>query len=82
MISEIGETIKVMAIFDKDIRPVKFKWHGRTYRVSEVTHSWQSRTGQSTFTHFSVTSAESSGTLYELSYNSSTMRWRLERIDG
>lgn len=75
MATEIRESIKVMAIFDSEVRPVKFKWKGRVYLVKEVTYKWASREGSASIQHFSVTDGAS---LYELAYNQSTMKWSLE----
>ncbi len=79
MITEIGESVRVMAVFESGIRPVKFRWRENVYRVSEVTYSWQSTRGSERIIHFSVTDGTA---LFELSYNRSTMEWRLERLEG
>jgi hypothetical protein len=79
MPTEIKEAIKVMAIFDKGIMPVKFRWKGRVYPVKEVTYTWKSMEGDASIVHFSVTDGV---TLYELSYNQSTMKWTIEEAGG
>ena len=83
MTTEIGEPIKVMAVFDGvgqgGVRPVKFRWRGRVYPVCEVTYTWRTREGSAAVIHFSVTDG---ATLYELAYNLSTMGWSLEQVDA
>lgn len=83
MATEIGEPIKVMAVFDEGgqggVRPVKFRWRGRVYPVCEVTYTWRTREGSAAVIHFSVTDG---ATLYELAYNLSTMGWSLEQVDA
>ncbi len=79
MPTEIKEAIKVMAVFDKEMVPVKFRWKGRVYPVKEVTYTWKSREGDASIVHFSVTDG---ATLYELSYNQSTMKWTIEEAGG
>ncbi len=87
MATEIGERIKVMAVFDGGgqgdgqggVRPIKFRWRGRVYPVSEVTYTWRTREGNAAVIHFSVTDG---ATLYELAYNLSTMGWSLEQVDA
>jgi len=74
---DIGETVKVMAIFDGGVRPVKFKWKGRVYPVKEITHSWRSRDGARAFVHFSVSDG---GSLYELVYDTVALNWTLEAL--
>jgi hypothetical protein len=95
MITIVDEEIKVMAIFgssqtktnaktrpkptDATIRPVKFRWRGVLYPVIRVTYRWQTQQGSSTVLHFSVSN---NGGLYELTYNKSSLQWRLSQIDG
>lgn len=76
MATEINEQIKVLAVFDKMIKPVKFKWKGRVYPVKEVTYTWTTREGSAPVVHFSVSDGDS---LFELSYNQSTMKWSIEK---
>ncbi len=78
MAEEIREPVKVMAIFDKGVRPVKFKWRGRVYPVKDVTHSWSSRDGKARLMHFAVTDGNA---LYELSYDPSSSLWLLEGVE-
>jgi hypothetical protein len=79
MATEIGEPVKVMAVFDRStMRPVKFRWRDRVYRV-RVTHAWRSRDGASSIMHFSVTDGAA---LYELAYHGESMRWTVERVDA
>lgn len=87
MATEIGEAIKVMAVFDKggrggqggrEVRPVKFRWNDRVYPVKEITYTWTTREGSASVLHFAVTDG---ATLFELSYNLSTMRWALEQVE-
>jgi hypothetical protein len=79
MATEIREPVEVAAVFDKGIRPVKFRWNDRVYPVKEITYTWKTRTGSATIVHFSVTDGS---TLFELSYNQSTMKWALEQVEA
>lgn len=79
MSMEIREPIKVMAVFDCDIRPVKFKWHGRVYPIKEITHTWSSRDGSVRSIHFAVSDG---ATLFDIAYDTVSMRWTLEGVDG
>lgn len=78
MTTDIKETVTVVAVFDKGMRPAKFKWNGRVYSVKEVTYEWKSTRGRAQVHHFSVTDGAS---LYELSYNPSTFVWTLEGVE-
>ncbi len=75
----IKEAVKVIAVFDGDVTPVKFKWKGRVYPVKEITYTWKSKDGDASIVHFAVSDG---GTLYELTYNQSTMKWSLEEAGG
>jgi hypothetical protein len=75
MAESIREEIKVVAVFDRGLKPVKFRWRGRLYVITEVTHTWSSRHGASTILHYAATDG---ATLFELAYNQSTMRWSIE----
>jgi hypothetical protein len=79
MAIEIREPVKVIAVFDKGIRPVKFRWNDRVYPVKEITYTWRSKEGQASIMHFSVTDGY---TLFELTYNQSTMKWALEQVEA
>lgn len=78
MATKINEPIKVIAVFDRDLKPVKFKWKGKVYPVKEITYTWLTKDGSAQIVHFSVTDGAS---LYELAYNQSAMRWSLEKVE-
>ena len=81
--TEIGETVKVLAVFDSGMRPLRFDWNGRVCRISEVTYTWQTKEGRDSLLHFSVAATdEGSSALFELTFNQTTMRWRLERVES
>ncbi|RJQ54721.1 MAG: hypothetical protein C4526_04890 [Nitrospiraceae bacterium] len=77
----IGEHISVMVSFGPRyrVRPVRFKWSGKTFEVKEITYMWKTSEGQSLVHHFSVTDGK---TLYELSFDTSSMIWRIEGVEA
>ena len=77
----IGEIISVVASFGLPykIRPVRFKWSGKFRDVKDVTYTWTTREGQSSIYHFSVTDGNA---LYELSFNVTSLLWRLENLEA
>ena len=79
MATDIGEKIKVMAVFEKGVRPVKFKWRGRVYPVKEITYTWASKEGEAPIIHFSVTDG---ATLFELAYNQNELERTLNKVDA
>jgi len=75
----IGKNVSVLASFTAGIRPIKFKWSGRLITVQEITYTWRSREGQASVHHFSVTDGTS---LYELSFHTQSLVWRLENLEA
>jgi hypothetical protein len=78
---DIGENISVIASFGLPykIKPVRFKWSGKLREVKQITYSWITKEGQSNIYHFSLTDGK---TLYELSFNSTSLLWRLEQVEA
>ena len=77
----VGERISVMAAFfteGKKFKPLKFKWSTRVISVENITYSWTDRIGHDKIYHFSVTDGR---TFYELSFNSGSLLWFLEKVD-
>jgi hypothetical protein len=77
---DIGETISVIASFGLPykIRPLKFKWSGKLFEVKDITYIWQTKEGQTKFYHFSVSDGK---TLYELSFDTTSLLWRIEKLE-
>ncbi|MCX8110151.1 MAG: hypothetical protein N3D15_02750 [Syntrophorhabdaceae bacterium] len=77
----VGEHVKVLATFDPGykIRPVKFRWSGRTIRVTEITYTWRSKEGRKDIYHFALTDGSA---LYELTYDAESLLWRLENLEA
>ncbi len=77
----IGEHISVIASFGLPykIRPMRFKWNRRLFELKEITYKWETREGQTRFYHFSVSDGK---TLYELSFDTSSLLWRLEKVEA
>ena len=77
---DIGETISVIASFGLPykIRPLRFKWSGKLFEVKDITYIWQTKEGQTKFYHFSVSDGK---TLYELSFDTTLLLWRIEKLE-
>ncbi len=78
---DIGEAINVIASFGMPykIRPLKFKWSGRLFEIKEITYLWKSREGRAEIYHFSVSDGKA---LYELTFDTGSLLWRLERLEA
>lgn len=77
----IGETISVIASFGLPykVKPLRFKWSGRLLEVKEITYTWKTEEGKSNIYHFSVSDGK---TLYEISFNTDSLLWRLESLEA
>jgi hypothetical protein len=76
---DIGDPIEVITLFrDGVIKPLKFRWKGRVYRVNRVNGGWCSDEGSARFHHFSVMS--DGPDVYELAYNTADLHWELCRV--
>jgi len=77
----IGENISVIASFGLPykIRPVRFRWKGRLFEIREITYSWQTQEGQTRIYHFSITDGK---TLYELSFDTASLVWKVEKVEA
>ena len=78
---DIGESISVIASFGLPykIRPVRFRWSGKLFEVKEITYSWQTRDGRDNIYYFSVSDGQ---TLYELSFDTSSLLWKMEKVEA
>ena len=78
-IEEVNEPIEVISYYDgKTMKPIRFRWQGRAYKISRVNGVWDAIRGKAREYHFHV-SAQDSGS-FELIYNNSGFVWRLGRI--
>ena len=78
---QIGDAISVLASFGMPyrIKPLRFRWSGRLFEVKEITYTWQTKDGQKNIYHFSVTDNK---TLYELSFDTDSLIWRIENLEA
>jgi hypothetical protein len=77
---EIGETISVIASFSMPyrIKPLRFRWSGKQFEIRDITYAWQTMEGQTKIYHFSVTDGR---TLYELSFDTGSLLWKIENLE-
>lgn len=75
-----GEIISVAVAFGPPykIKPLKFRWSGRTIEIKNITYFWKTREGASDIYHFSVSCGSS---MYELSFDAASLLWRLEAVE-
>ncbi len=73
------ESIDVIALFEKGrMRPVRFRWKERVYRIVKVTGDWQSEVGRYRLRHFAV--VDEASNFFELSFDQHYSVWKLTRV--
>ena len=74
----LNEKIEVLVYFKGGkIYPRAFTWNNKVYEVKNITYNWQERNGRETLNYFSV----STGTeLYQISFNNTSLTWRMDKI--
>ena len=76
---EIGDSLEVIAIFSAGkVRPLKFRWRSRVYRVERVNGEWMSDEGTTHFHHFSVMT--NGPDVYEITLNMEARSWVMDRV--
>ena len=79
MITDIAERIEVGAIFRRGhARPVWFIWKGRRHSVKSVTYEWHEKRGETLFHFFQLASDAGN---FEVSLDSKSLAWNLEKIE-
>lgn len=77
-IQEISEPIRVLAEFTGgSVRPIRFRWTGRTFRIESVNGQWVDRAGDAYTLHFSV---QVDGETYFIHFSSTEVQWWLDQV--
>lgn len=75
---KIGETIQVLAVFKGGrLRPLRFQWQNRTYRIERINGSWIDRQLEQYDLLFSVQIGDET---YCLRFASRDLRWWLDEM--
>lgn len=79
MYQEMDEAIEVMVLFRKHhMKPFRFRWKDRTYKISEVTGDWKTDVGTYRIRHFAV--VDTSSNFFQLSYDERKTSWVISKI--
>ncbi len=75
-VEKIQEPIRVLADCSGGaMRPLRFRWSGRDYKVEAVNARWIDRQGEVYSLHYSV---QAGGQTYYLRFDSKQVQWWLE----
>jgi hypothetical protein len=76
---DIFEPIEVISLFNEGkIRPLRFKWNGRIYKVNKINGHWVNPQGYTKQHHFSLI-ADSSD-YFEILMDTSNFEWQIARV--
>jgi hypothetical protein len=74
----LDEIIEVVALFKGGkIYPQAFIWNNKEYRIKHITYNWQERRGGGIISYFSAACGEG---LYQISFNNTSLGWRINKI--
>ena len=73
-----NDTVDVLTVFIAgSMRPLRFRWQGRTVHIRAITGQWNRREGQALMRYFSVQGAREDS--YELCFDARSAQWILRR---
>lgn len=76
---DIGEPIEVIVLFrGGKMRPLKFRWNGRVYKIERINGGWKSDQGRDRMCHYSVMS--DGPDVYEISCSLEKFSWQIDRV--
>jgi hypothetical protein len=79
MYEDIYEVIEVISLFkDGKIKPLRFKWNGRVYKVNRLNGHWVSPQGYNKQYHFSIIA--DSHDYFEIMFDTANFEWQLARV--
>jgi len=79
MYQDLEENIEVIALFERQrLKPCRFRWRGKIYKVNRITGDWQSKIGQSRMRFFAV--VDSSANFFQLCYDERDFSWKVSKI--
>lgn len=74
----IGEPVVVLATFTGGgAEPLRFRWHGRTYKIERVNAHWVDRQGETYTLNYSVQVGDET---YYLHFASTEVQWWLDQV--
>jgi hypothetical protein len=76
---DIFEPIEVITLFKEGhIKPLRFKWNGRVYKINRINGQWASPQGYNKQIHYSLI-ADSSD-YFEIMLDTSNYEWQVARV--
>jgi uncharacterized protein DUF6504 len=79
MYQDMDEPIEVVVLFEaRKMNPVRFRWNGRVYKISEVTGDWKTDVGAYKVHHYAV--VDNSSNFFQLTFDERQTSWIISKI--
>ncbi|MEW5701953.1 MAG: DUF6504 family protein [Candidatus Zixiibacteriota bacterium] len=79
MYHTLDEPVEVIAVFEPGtLKPARFRWKGKIYKVARVTGHWKSQQGEYTVRHFALVDTEDN--VFQLTYDERRTDWVISKI--
>lgn len=75
--NSLDEPISVGVVFDREIKPVWFKWAGRLHRIDKITYRWKDKIGDQIRYYFSV---DIESVIYQIYFSDRELIWRMDKV--
>lgn len=79
MLEAVNHPVEVLSLFtDGRLRPLRFRWRGRVFKIRRVSGEWSRREGVGKVHYFSVLAENQD--YFELAYDVGQCQWRICRV--
>ena len=79
MYQDLDDEIEVIALFSEhELKPCRFRWKGRVYKVERITGDWSSDVGEAKLRYFAL--VDSTSNFFQLCYDERTLSWRVAKV--
>ena len=79
MYQDLDDPVEVIAVFShQQLRPLRFKWKDRVYKITRVTGTWKKLEGEYIVRFFAVLDEETN--VFQLMYNERLTDWTLTKV--
>ncbi len=79
MYQDLDDEIEVIVLFERrSLKPVRFRWRGKAYKIDRITGDWTSDVGQSKLRYFAI--VDSASNFFQLCYDERATSWRIAKV--
>ncbi len=79
MYQNLDDEIEVIAVFERrSLKPCRFRWKGKTYKIDRITGDWTSDVGQAKLRYFAI--VDSTSNFFQLCYDERAVSWTIAKV--